>query len=98
MRSLGDLEIVLNRQALGFEYAADPAQAAAGSDRRKNLAEAERLWIQTNAVIDNAIKHHPTDEDWLETQADARCIWARFSRFSMALEAGDRWREVAWQA
>jgi tetratricopeptide (TPR) repeat protein len=69
MRSLGDLEIVLNRQALGFEYA---ALAAAGSDRRKNLAAAERLWIQTNAVIDNTVKHHPTDEDWLETQADAQ--------------------------
>ena len=72
MRSLGDLEIVLNRQALGFEYAADPALAAAGSDRRKNLAEAERLWIQTNTVIENTIKHHPADEDWLETQADAQ--------------------------
>jgi tetratricopeptide (TPR) repeat protein len=71
MRSLGDLEIVLNREANGFEEAADPALAVAGSDRRRNLAVAEKLWTQVMAVMDRAMKLNPSDEDWLESKADA---------------------------
>jgi tetratricopeptide (TPR) repeat protein len=71
MRSLGDLELVLNREAAGFEAAADPALAVAGSDRRRNLAAAEKLLTEVVAVTDRATKRDPSNEDWLESQADA---------------------------
>ena len=71
MRSLGDLEIVLNREANGFEEAADPALAVAGIDRRRNLAAAEKLWTQVMAVMERAMTLDPSDEDWLESKADA---------------------------
>ncbi len=71
MRSLGDLEIVLNREANGFEEAADPALAVAGIDRRRNLAAAEKLWTQVMAVMERAMTLDPSDEDWLESKANA---------------------------
>jgi tetratricopeptide (TPR) repeat protein len=71
MRSLSDLELVLNYEAEGFETAADPALAAVGSDRRRNLAAAEKLLTEVVAVTDRAVKRDPSNEDWLESQADA---------------------------
>jgi tetratricopeptide (TPR) repeat protein len=71
MRSLVDLEIVLNREAAGFEDAANPALAVAGSDRRRNLAAAEKLLTQALAVIDRAMKLDPANQDGLESEADA---------------------------
>jgi tetratricopeptide (TPR) repeat protein len=70
-RALSDLKVVLNFEALGYETAADPALAVAGSDRRRNLAAAEKLWTQDLAIIDQAIKHDPLDEDMQVSRADA---------------------------
>jgi tetratricopeptide (TPR) repeat protein len=70
-RALADLRVVLNFEALGFETAADPALAVAGSDRRRNLAAAEKLWTQELEIIDQAIKHDPLDEDMQLSRADA---------------------------
>jgi tetratricopeptide (TPR) repeat protein len=72
MRSLGDLEIVLNREASGYQYAADPVLANVGSDRQKNLIAAEKLWTLAMTIIEKALKHDPSDEDWQETLADAQ--------------------------
>ncbi len=71
MRSLVDLEIVLNQEAAGFEDAANPALAVAGSNRRRDLAAAEKFLVQALAVIDRAMKLDPASQDGLESQADA---------------------------
>jgi tetratricopeptide (TPR) repeat protein len=70
-RALADLRVVLNFEALGYETAADPALAVAGSDRRRNLVAAEKLWTQELEIIDQAIKHDPVDEDMQLSRADA---------------------------
>jgi len=70
-RALADLKVVLNFEALGYETAADPALAVAGSDRRRNLVAAEKLWKQVLEIIDQAIKHDPLAEDMQVSRADA---------------------------
>jgi tetratricopeptide (TPR) repeat protein len=70
-RALADMKVVLNFEALGYETAADPALAVAGSDRRRNLVAAEKLWTQELEIIDQAIKHDPVDEDMQLSRADA---------------------------
>jgi tetratricopeptide (TPR) repeat protein len=70
-RALADLRVVLNFEALGFEIAADPALAVAGSDRRRNLAAAEKLWTQELAIIDQATKRDSQDTDLQLSRADA---------------------------
>ncbi|MGO9775217.1 MAG: protein kinase domain-containing protein [Terracidiphilus sp.] len=71
LRALADLRVVLNFEAQSYESAADPALAVAGSNRRKDLAAAEKLWTQELAIIDQAIKHDPQDEDMQLSKADA---------------------------
>jgi tetratricopeptide (TPR) repeat protein len=71
-RALTDLKVALNFEALGYETAADPALGASAGDRRRNLAEAQKLWIQVLSVIGQAMKQEPTDEDWLLSRADAQ--------------------------
>ena len=70
-RALADMKVVLNFEALGYDTAADPALAVAGSDRRRNLVAAEKLWTQELEIIDQAIKHDPVDEDMQLSRADA---------------------------
>jgi len=72
LRALADLKVVLHFEALSYETAADPALAVAGSDRRQNLAAAEKLWIQVLEIIDRSMKHDSSDEDMLVSRAEAQ--------------------------
>jgi tetratricopeptide (TPR) repeat protein len=92
MRSLSDLELVLNSEAEGFETAADPALATAGSDRRRNLVAAEKLLTEVVAVTDRAVKRDPSNEDWLESQADAE---VRLGTIRSILHRADSFGELA---
>jgi serine/threonine protein kinase len=71
LRALADLHVVLNFEAQGYEAAADPVLGAAMTDRRRNLADAQKLWIQILKIIDQAMKQDSSDEDWLISKADA---------------------------
>jgi tetratricopeptide (TPR) repeat protein len=71
-RALTDLKVALNFEALGFETAADPSLGASKSDQRRNLAEAQRIWIKILGLIGQAMKQEPTDKDWLLSKADAQ--------------------------
>jgi tetratricopeptide (TPR) repeat protein len=70
-RALADLKVVLNFEAQSYETAADPAMAVAGSDRQRNLAAAEKLWIQVLDLANRAIKQDPMDKDWQVSKANA---------------------------
>ncbi|MFZ1084513.1 MAG: hypothetical protein WAN35_06075 [Terracidiphilus sp.] len=71
-RAITDLKVALNFEALGFETAADAALGASKGDRRRNLAEAQKLWTQIMGIIGQARKQEPTDGDWLLARADAQ--------------------------
>jgi tetratricopeptide (TPR) repeat protein len=71
-RALADLETTLNHEAAGFEAAADPALAADHADRRQNLASAEKVLTQVAAIMEQAMKHSPSNQEWREVQADAQ--------------------------
>jgi tetratricopeptide (TPR) repeat protein len=71
-RALADLEVGLNDEAVGFEAAADPALAADPTDRRRNLASAEKVLTQVAAIMEEAMKHAPSNQAWREVQADAQ--------------------------
>lgn len=72
IRSLSDLQFVLNNEAVSYEDAADPDLAIVQTDRRKNLMAAEKLRIQAMAIIEKGLKNDPADEEWQETLADAQ--------------------------
>jgi serine/threonine protein kinase len=71
LRALTDLKVVLNFEAQSYETAADPAMAVAGSDRKRNLAAAEKLWIHVLDLANRAMKHDPLNKDWLVSKANA---------------------------
>jgi tetratricopeptide (TPR) repeat protein len=72
LRALVDLQRVLDTEAQGFEAAADPALGASPSDRRRNLAAAEKLLIQVVAIWEKMIKQYPSTKVRIETLADAQ--------------------------
>jgi tetratricopeptide (TPR) repeat protein len=72
LRALADREVVMNDEAMGFEVAADPALAVEGSDRRQNLAAAEKPLTQTIEIIDKMLKQDPSNENWKLLLADAQ--------------------------
>jgi tetratricopeptide (TPR) repeat protein len=71
-RAVADLEVDLNDEAIGFEAAADPALAADPANRRRNLASAEKVLTQVVAIMEEAMKHAPSNQAWREVQADAQ--------------------------
>jgi len=71
-RALADLEVVLDDEAVGYETAADPALAVAGSDRRRNFVTAETLLTQTAAIMEKILKQDPSNENWKALLADAQ--------------------------
>jgi len=71
-RALADLEDINNQEAAAFEAAADPALAVVPSERRRNLAAAEKLLIQVVSMMDRAVKRDPGNEGWKAIQADAQ--------------------------
>jgi tetratricopeptide (TPR) repeat protein len=71
-RALTDLKVALNFEAQGYQVAADPALGASLIDRKLNLAEAQKLWMQIMDLIGQAMKQEPSDEGWLLARADAQ--------------------------
>jgi hypothetical protein len=72
LRALGDYQLALNEEASGFEDAADPALAVAGSDRRQSLIAAEKLLTQVVAMLNRAVRLVQSNEEWVESLADAQ--------------------------
>jgi tetratricopeptide (TPR) repeat protein len=70
MRSLIDLDIVLTHEAIGYEYATDPALAAAGSDRRRDLAAEGKLLTRSVEILETVLKQDPSNENWRLMLAD----------------------------
>jgi len=72
LRALEDLQVILDDEAVGYEAAADPALAVAGSSPRANLAAEEDLLAQQIAILKEMFKQDPSNESWKMLQANAQ--------------------------
>jgi len=72
LRALEDLQVLLDDEAVGYEAAADPALAVAGSSPRANLAAEEDLLAQQIAILKEMFKQDPSNESWKMLQANAQ--------------------------
>jgi len=72
MRSLTDLQLLLQRQATGYEDAADPALAITTDGRRQNLSAAEKLLTELLPATEKVLKMFPGNEDWRQSQAEGQ--------------------------
>jgi tetratricopeptide (TPR) repeat protein len=76
LRALEDLQVLLDDEAVGYEAAADPALAVAGSSPRANLAAEEDLLAQQIAILKEMFKQDPSNESWKMLQANAQVLLA----------------------
>jgi tetratricopeptide (TPR) repeat protein len=70
-RSLFDLQVVLNDEAVGYQEAANPVLSSSG-DPRRNLAAAANLWAQCISIMQKMLKEDPTNDNWKSVLADAQ--------------------------
>jgi tetratricopeptide (TPR) repeat protein len=63
-RSLEDLEIMIWDEAAAYESASDPHVTMPPADRRQNLKNAERLFTQTVAMMQQILKRDPSSDKW----------------------------------
>jgi len=72
LRALADLEVVLDDEAIAFQYAADPALGATAKDRARNLAAATVLFKEVVAITERMSQKDPSNENWKSVLADAQ--------------------------
>jgi eukaryotic-like serine/threonine-protein kinase len=63
VRNLGDVKRALQSLAEMYEYAADPALAAPGSDHHRSLIDAGNALQEYAATIEKILKQNPGDSD-----------------------------------
>jgi tetratricopeptide (TPR) repeat protein len=71
-RSLFDLQVILNDEAMAYESAANPALGASDADRHRNLAAEQQPLVQAIAALEKLVKHNPTDKNARSELADAQ--------------------------
>ncbi|MGA7833338.1 MAG: serine/threonine-protein kinase [Terracidiphilus sp.] len=71
-RALLDLEISFDCWAQRYEAAADPALGATAADRQKNLASAEKLFLQELPVLEKLQKLNHSEDEVEPEKADVQ--------------------------
>jgi tetratricopeptide (TPR) repeat protein len=62
-----DLESTLNDQAAGYLDREDPSLGTSSGEYRRNRVAAERLFSEAAAIIEQELKHDPSDEVYSES-------------------------------
>jgi len=63
-RALEDLEMMIWDEAATYESASDPDLSASWGERRQNLKNAERLFLQTVAIMQQILRRDPSSDKW----------------------------------
>jgi tetratricopeptide (TPR) repeat protein len=80
LRAQSDWQTALDREASGYEVAAEPELSANAADRRRNLATAEGLRTQEVDILQNLLKRDPSNDEYRPVLAGAQ-IWLGTIRY-----------------
>jgi hypothetical protein len=80
LRAQSDWQTALDREASGYEVAAEPGLSVNAADRRRNLAAAEVLIAQEVDILQKLLKKDPSNDEYRPVLAGAQ-IWLGTIRF-----------------